>query len=174
MKKGCIAVHLSKEPERLPVSEDVDTRGISSNIEDTNTGGSIETNQRGLERGSITEDMEMGKVEMGMQKDQVSDKNETAGDKGSSRSRNLGNPTTEAPRVTRASASDECTTNRGKIETSVLQLHATKYQPIPSCDQIRGSRSANQDKSATPRGAAIMEQINTFKSEEDAARWRGI
>ena len=37
MKKGCIAVHLSKEPERLPVSEDVDTRGISSNIEDTNT-----------------------------------------------------------------------------------------------------------------------------------------
>ena len=36
MKKGCIAVHLSKEPERLPVSEDVDTRGISSNIEDTN------------------------------------------------------------------------------------------------------------------------------------------
>ena len=36
MKKGCKAVHLSKEPERLPVSEDVDTRGISSNIEDTN------------------------------------------------------------------------------------------------------------------------------------------
>ena len=37
MKIGCKAVHLSKEPERLPVSEDVDTRGISSNIEDTNT-----------------------------------------------------------------------------------------------------------------------------------------
>ena len=36
MKIGWKAVHLSKEPERLPVSEDVDTRGISSNIEDTN------------------------------------------------------------------------------------------------------------------------------------------
>ena len=36
MKIGCKAVHLSKEPERLPVSEDVDTRGTASNIEDTN------------------------------------------------------------------------------------------------------------------------------------------
>ena len=52
--------------------------------------------------------MEMGELEMGMQKDQVEDKNETAGDKGSSWSRNLGDPTIEAPRVTRAAASDEC------------------------------------------------------------------
>ena len=34
---GCKAVPLSKEPMGLPVSEDVDTRGTASNIEDTNT-----------------------------------------------------------------------------------------------------------------------------------------
>ena len=50
----------------------------------------------------------MGELGMGMQKDQVEDKNETAGDKGSSWSRNLGDPTIEAPRVTRAGP--QCTT----------------------------------------------------------------
>ena len=34
---GCKAVPLSKEPMGLPVSEDVDTRGTASNIEDTNS-----------------------------------------------------------------------------------------------------------------------------------------
>ena len=34
---SCKAVHLSKEPSGFPDSEDVDTRGTESNIEDTNT-----------------------------------------------------------------------------------------------------------------------------------------
>ena len=33
---GDNAVHLSKEPSGFPDSEDVDTRGTESNIEDTN------------------------------------------------------------------------------------------------------------------------------------------
>ena len=90
---GCKAALLCKGPLRFPDSEDVDTRGTESNIEDTNTGGSPETCQRGLGAGSITEDIDMEKLVMGMQKDQVEDKNETAGDKGSSWSRNLGDPT---------------------------------------------------------------------------------
>ena len=102
----------------------------------------------------------MGKVEMAEQKDRVEDKNETSGDKGSSWSRNLGDPTNEAPRVMRV-ASGESIESRGETMASVLQLHATKYQSISSCDQIRGSRSANQDKSATPRGAAIVEQTHS-------------
>ena len=84
----------------------------------------------------------MGKVEMAEQKDRVEDKNETSGDKGSSWSRNLGDPTVDAPRVTRA-ASGECIEDQGKIMTSILQLPTTEYQNILSCDQIRGSRSAN-------------------------------
>ena len=62
-----------------------------------------------------------------------------------------------AARFTRA-ASGECIESRGKRLTSILQLPTTEYQNISSCDQIRGSRSANQDKSASPRGAAIVEQ----------------
>ena len=34
---SCKAVHLSKEPSGFPDSEDVDTRGTESNIEDTNS-----------------------------------------------------------------------------------------------------------------------------------------
>ena len=94
---------------------------------------------------------------MAEQKDRGEDKNETAGDKGSSWSRNLGNPTVDAPRASRAAASGECIKSRGKILTSVLQLPTTEYQNTSSCDQIRESRSANQDRSASPQGAAIVE-----------------
>ena len=60
-RKGCL---LLKGPQGSPDSENVYARGSESNIEDTNNGGSIETNQRGLERGSRTEGIEDGKVEM--------------------------------------------------------------------------------------------------------------
>ena len=153
-REGCL---LFKGPQGSHDSENVYARGSESNIEDTNNRGSIETNQRGLEQGSITEEMEMRKVVMSEQRDRGEDKNETTGDKGSSRSRNLGDPTVEAPRVSRAAASGECIENQEKILTSIPQLPTTEYQNISSCDQIRESRSANQDRSASPQGAAIVE-----------------
>ena len=138
------AALLFKGPRGSPDSENVDARGSESNIEDTNNGGSIEACQRSLEAGSRTEGVKMGKVVMAEQKDRVEDKNETTGDKGSSWSRNLGDPTVDAPRASRA-ASGECIEDQEKMLTSVLELPTTEYQNIPSCDQIRESRSANQD-----------------------------
>jgi hypothetical protein len=108
---------LFKGPRGSPDSENVYARGSESNIEDTNNGGSIETNQRGLGRGSITEGIEDGKVEMAEQRDRGEDKNETTGDKGSSWSRNLGDPTVEAPRASRAAASGELVHQESREET---------------------------------------------------------
>jgi hypothetical protein len=153
-REGCL---LLKGPQGSPDSENVYARGSESNIEDTNNGGSIETNQRGLGRGSRTEEIEYEKVGMAEQRDRGEDKNETTGDKGSSWSRNLGDHTVEAPRASRAAASGECIENRGKRLTSISQLPTTEYQNISSCDQNRESRSANQDRSASPQGAAIVE-----------------
>ena len=150
------AALLFKGPRGSPVSENIYARGSESNIEDINNGGSIETSQRGLEVGSRTEEIAIGKVVMAEQNDRSEDKNETTGDKGSSWSRNLGDLTIEALRASRA-ASGECIEDQEKVLTSVLQLPTTEYQKILLCDQIRESRSANQDKSASPRGAAIVE-----------------
>ena len=111
-RKGSL---LFKGPRWSHDSENLYARGSESNIEDTNNGGSVETNQRGQEFGSIIGEMEMRKVVMAEQKDRGEDKNKTTGDKGSSWSRNLGDPTADAPRASRAAASGECIENQEKI-----------------------------------------------------------
>ena len=95
-------------------------------------------------------------MEMAKRKERDEDKNEAGSDKGSSWSRNLVNTTVDAPRASRAAAT-ESIKSRGKILTSVLQYPTTKYQKTSSCDQIQEPRGANRDKSAAPRGAAIVE-----------------
>ena len=56
---------------------------IESNISDTNNGGSTEACRRGLEAGSMCNEVEMAEIEMGEKTERDEDNTETGGDKGS-------------------------------------------------------------------------------------------
>ena len=144
-----------KGPLGSPDSENVDTRGIESNISDTNNGGSTEACRRGLERGLEARKSEDGKMEIGEKKERGEGKNETEDDKRSSWSRNLGKSTVGIRRVPRATET-ESIQGQGKAFVSLHQDPTKEYQKTLSCDRTE-SRSAIKDKNAAPRGAGVVE-----------------
>ena len=137
-----------KGPLGSPDSENVDTRGIESNISDTNNGGSTEACRRGLERGLKGWQSEDGKMAMAEEMRRDEGKNETGEDKRKLMSRNLGKSTADTRRVPRAAAKAESFEGQEKGFVSLHQSPTKEYQATLSCDQIQDSRSANKDKSA--------------------------